>query len=348
MVEDFERRMTSGDCRLVRETCPCGENEAVTIAEVDRYGLPLTTVLCRTCGTLRTNPYLDDASLDHFYRTTYQTMYARAPQLEQYFVNQFGYGERVYSLYQQRLPRGSSVLEVGCGAGGGLAAFEERGHRVVGCELSRELTEFGTRIGVPNLCHGTTQELPARLTSRRFDLIYLHHVFEHVQSPARTLTELAELLTPQGRILAIVPDITRIDAFPNPAGDALRFLHVAHKYNFTPRCLEIVAVRVGLHAAAVTPPVHLSTVWSEMPELWMEFSRSASGVVLGNARDVGADVLGYLLETERRFLTRELPPIAPHIPSSQRTPRLLQNRSSRSTGSRLWNWFRGRGQRRAA
>jgi SAM-dependent methyltransferase len=333
---------------LVDEPCPCGESDAVTVAEIDRYGLPLTTALCRRCGTLRTNPYLDDASLDHFYRTTYQAMYARAPQLEQYFVNQFGYGERVYNLYEEALPPGASVLEVGCGAGGGLVAFQERGHRVVGCELSRDLIEFGTQLGVADLCHGTTQELPARLTSRRFDLIYLHHVFEHVQSPAQTLLELAELLSPQGRILVIVPDITRIDAFPNPAGDALRFLHVAHKYNFTPRCLEIVAAQVGLHAAAMTPPGRLTTVWSEMPELWMEFNRSANGVVQSDARDMGGDVLRYLLETERRFLARELPAIEPHVPSPQRTPRLLHSHSSRSTASRMWSWIRGRSQRRAA
>jgi SAM-dependent methyltransferase len=348
MVEEFEARMTSGEYRLVSEPCPCGESDAVTIAEIDRYGLPLTTGLCRRCGTLRTNPYLDDTSLDHFYRTTYQTMYARAPRLEQYFVNQFGYGERVYSLYEERLPRGASVLEVGCGAGGGLAAFQERGYRVVGCELSRDLVDFGTRLGVTDLCHGTTQELPQQLTSRRFDLIYLHHVFEHVQSPAQTLSELGELLAPQGRILVIVPDITRIDAFPNPAGDALRFLHVAHKYNFTPRCLEIVAAQVGLHAAAVMPPGRLTTVWSEMPELWMEFNRSANGVTQSDARDIGVDVLGYLLETERRFLAHELPAIEACVPSAQRRPRLLQDRSSRSTASRLWNWIRGRNQRRAA
>ena len=34
MVEEFEGRMTSGEYRLVGEPCPCGESDAVTVAEI--------------------------------------------------------------------------------------------------------------------------------------------------------------------------------------------------------------------------------------------------------------------------------------------------------------------------
>src|SRR5687767_7285263 len=88
MVQAFERRLASSEYRLVAEPCPCEAADDTLVAEIDRYGLPLTTVICGRCGCLRTNPFLDDASLDHFYRTTYQTMYARAPQLESYFARQ--------------------------------------------------------------------------------------------------------------------------------------------------------------------------------------------------------------------------------------------------------------------
>jgi SAM-dependent methyltransferase len=279
---------------------------------------------------------LDDASLDHFYRTTYQTMYARAPVLETYFSNQTGYGERVLALYQAELPGGGKVLEVGCGAGGGLAAFQRRGYSVAGCELSRELIEFGQGQGVEHLWHGTIDEAPSALRSMRFDLVMLHHVFEHVQSPRATLESLAERLAPGGRVLTIVPDITRIDRFANPNGDALRFLHVAHKFNYTTACLEQVAAEAGLAARAVEPPPHLKTVWSEMPELWVEFQPAAAGSrPPALPPDGGQRVLGHLKQTEERFLAGEFTP--PNKPE-------FASRPERS----IWKWLRRRPFRRAA
>lgn len=347
MVEDFERRIVSGDCRLVEEACPCGGLDDVTVAEIDRYGLPLTTVLCVACGCLRTNPYLDDRSLDDFYRTTYQTMYARALELESYFGNQTGYGVRIRALYENELPDRASVLEVGCGAGGSLVAFRDRGHFVAGCELSRDLIEFGRSKGVPNLWHGAIDEMPAALAGQRWDLIYLHHVFEHVQAPAETLRSLSRVLAPTGRILTIVPDVTRIDQFANPDGDALKFLHVAHKFNFTVPCLEAVGYAAALAAKAATPPPELKTAWSEMPELWMEFRRPTAELSPPSLPPGEGDrVLAYLLNTERRHQEgyRAPCPTAPvgpiNAPPSHRT-------RTRRPVKQLWNWLRRRSDRAA-
>jgi hypothetical protein len=81
---------------MVSTRCPCGKLvDDVCLSEVDRYGLPLNTVLCSSCGTLRTNPYLDNESLEHFYTHFYQQMYARSEDRSTYFAKQRGYGERV-------------------------------------------------------------------------------------------------------------------------------------------------------------------------------------------------------------------------------------------------------------
>ncbi|MBA3481416.1 MAG: methyltransferase, partial [Pirellulales bacterium] len=53
MVEAFERRIASSQVHLVDERCPCGAADDTVVSEIDRYGLPLTTVLCAACGCLR-------------------------------------------------------------------------------------------------------------------------------------------------------------------------------------------------------------------------------------------------------------------------------------------------------
>jgi SAM-dependent methyltransferase len=276
-------------------------NDDVQIAQIDRYGLPLDTALCLNCGTLRFPRYLDENSLSDFYRNMYLDLYAWTPKLPDYFLNQQGYGRRIFAGYQEQLPSSARVLEVGCGAAGGLAAFQEQGCTVGGCELSQSQIAFGQRRGVDNLWLGTVHEMPDRLRSWQWDLIYLHHVFEHLQSPSESLQELGKLLAPNGRILVIVPDITRVDSFPNPAGDILRFLHVAHKFNYTPECLIQVAKRQNLSATVHEPPTGLTTAWSTMPELWMEFSLGPAAESSDKPGRTGEDVLTYLKKTEAMF-----------------------------------------------
>ncbi len=301
LVKEFSRRVQSQEYEFTAEDCPCGSGDDVLVAQIDRYGLPLDTALCLNCGTLRFPSYLDKRSLSDFYQNMYQEMYARAPNLHEYFPNQQGYGRRILAHYKKQLPSKASILEIGCGAGGGLSAFQEQGHIVAGCELSQELIAFGQSRGVDNLWVGTVGEMPAQLQFVKWDLIYLHHVFEHVQSPAETLLELGKLLAPQGRILVVVPDITRVDRFPNPAGDILRFLHVAHKFNYTPECLTRIAERLDISSSVQEPPAELETVWSNMPELWMEFSAGPATARPSKPERTGERVLEYLQKTEALF-----------------------------------------------
>jgi hypothetical protein len=72
------RRKILNGFTLKANNCPCGEgnrDKDIVISEIDRYGLPLQTVLCVKCGTLRIDTYLDDKSLSEFYTDYYQQMY---------------------------------------------------------------------------------------------------------------------------------------------------------------------------------------------------------------------------------------------------------------------------------
>ena len=55
--------------------CECGCNDFATIAEKDRYGIPIKTVICRNCGLIMTNPCLDVYSNSAFYDNEYHYIY---------------------------------------------------------------------------------------------------------------------------------------------------------------------------------------------------------------------------------------------------------------------------------
>ena len=307
MLAAVKGKLESAEFALVHQDCPClaaANDHDVAIAEIDRYGLPVNSVLCLACGTVRINPYLDEPSLSDFYASFYQDLYARNRNLPHLFSYQRShYGERIGEYYGNCLSKESSVLEVGCGTGGALLAFADRGCFVAGCDFSSELVTYGTSQGAKNLWTGTIDDAPQD-AARKYDLIYLFHVLEHVSEPAALLSQLRSKLTHDGRILAVVPDLFRIDCHRNPAGDALKFLHIAHKYNYSTIGLAAIAHQAHLSARQILPPPREYGPHEDardLSEMWMEFA-PASVIIIKLAPSAGDENLRYLLATEQMFL----------------------------------------------
>jgi SAM-dependent methyltransferase len=302
-VDDVDRRVRSGAYRLEHDSCVCGADAGAIIAQVDRYGIALDTVLCAACGTLRFDPYLAPESLAEFYRFRYQQMYARAPDPDTYFARQRLYGRRLLEGLRNDLPKGAVVAEVGCGAGGALAVFAEAGYATYGCDYSAELVTQGSNRGVENLVVGDVNALIERLAQsrRKADLVFLHHVFEHVGAPADWLVRAKEMLSERGFIVVAVPDVTAIHRYPSPDGDLRNFVHIAHKFNFSAKGLAALAAAAGLHASYAG--VQKS---DQAPEMWVSFSRkpaTSPDVVDFGATDACA-LFRYLRATELAWLRR--------------------------------------------
>jgi SAM-dependent methyltransferase len=310
-LKEVRRAVNAGLYRLVVVPCPCGDMAAgdVQIAEIDRYGLELRSVLCRACGTVRIDPYLDAPSLDDFYANRYQEMYGRSKNLPHLFTYQLShYGERIAELYAELSPH-AAVLEVGCGTGGATIAFRQRGCFAAGCDLSDDLINYGISRGLDQMWVGPIDCAPPEIAARRFDLIYLFHVLEHVSQPASLLEQLRGKLAPGGRILAVVPDLFGIAVHRNPAGDCLKFIHIAHKYNFSVDGLACVARQAGLSARRIAPPPRDEAALDDgrhLAELWMEFSPAAVEISVKSPR-AGDKALPYLVRTEQLFLAGQCP-----------------------------------------
>lgn len=298
-IAEVKSRLRSGAYGLEATRCPCGEREGTIISEVERYGLPLNTLLCAACGTVRFDPYLDGPSLEDFYKRFYQKMYGRATDLESYFLRQRSYGEKILAAVESSLAPGAWVFEVGCGSGGALEVFQAKGYRVAGCDYGGELIDAGRRRGVENIHHGALAELSEALGEVKADLIYLHHVFEHVIDPLAFLEECRDLLKPGGRVVIVVPDVSRIASFAYPAGDLLQFLHISHKYNYSPEGMRALGERAGYEVKGLRPDPNIQTPCSHMPELWVSMSLSNAAAASQRASDSGRKMLKYLQRTER-------------------------------------------------
>lgn len=116
------------------------------------------------------------------------------------------------------------VWEVGCGAGGFLAALREAGYlRLLGVDLWPEAVERLTRQGFSAI-QGSALNLPGvpgldlplpcapPETDQRPGLIIYSHILEHLADPRDALGQAADRLVPGGLIYVEVPDAAVYDA----------------------------------------------------------------------------------------------------------------------------------------
>jgi SAM-dependent methyltransferase len=160
---------------------------------------------CGDCGVFFVFPQPDAETL--------KIMYGK-----EYFESDFHCGHSHQSAYEHQeiqLPSWmkqvtvapeSDVLEIGCATGYQLNVFSKAGYRCAGIEISDDAAQFArTQYGL-DVYSGTVEETD--LGVRRFDLIYLHDVFEHLTNPLETLQKIRNWLKSDGTVVIVIPTQT--------------------------------------------------------------------------------------------------------------------------------------------
>jgi SAM-dependent methyltransferase len=236
------QRLHDGVYGTEEVACFCGATEGMPIAERDRYGLPVRTLLCWRCGLLRTSPRMTAEATRRFYEEDYRGLYSGPGDAEALFEQQADRGRGFLRLLQRLLPQIDTVYEVGCGAGGILSAFAEAGKRVAGCDLGGDHLAAGRRRGL-DLVRGDAADL-LRRRGEPADLVLLLHVAEHFLDLRAELAAVLELVRPGGLLLVEVPGVHSIPGVYR--GDLLLYLQNAHTFHFTARTLGYVLGSLGL------------------------------------------------------------------------------------------------------
>ena len=138
----------------------------------------------------------------------------------------------------------SSLLEIGCGAGGFLHIVAPRTGDYAGVELDKEMADF-CRSRLRLKVH---DQLLSEIDfgKKKFDLVCMFHVLEHFADPKSFLAQVKKLLKPSGRLVIEVPcfDEALFQVFPLKKYADLYFTP-HHELYFTPSSLERLLVECG-------------------------------------------------------------------------------------------------------
>jgi len=195
--------------------CPlCGSSERARFDSRESHGERIHNWICRACGLVFMSPRRTPEELAAFYERGYRTAQqgTEAPTVAKLdFEEQRAEGQ--LAMFRQVTESIHDFLEVGCGGGRLMHLVEERlGARAVGIEPGAAYRDFLRREGLT--VYVSLDALLERETGRRFDLISLSHVLEHLPDPVAYLTRLRlALLRPTGRIYVEVPNLLAHTSF---------------------------------------------------------------------------------------------------------------------------------------
>ena len=103
-----------------------------------------------------------------------------------------------------------SFLDIGCGMGAYLLAGRNLGFNVLGFEPSDDHARVATQeLGLPVIGGYFS---PEKLDGRKFDIVMLSHVIEHIYDPGLFLRGILEVLAKNGKLIVITPNSQSLSA----------------------------------------------------------------------------------------------------------------------------------------
>jgi SAM-dependent methyltransferase len=198
---------------------------------------------CNTCGLIRSDPVLDDQTLESLYR-----------------ASTFDYGEELGSLkatygralgrLERMVPSRRGILDIGCGNGFVLEVARDRGWQDVrGVEPSDDAVGkaargIGERIVVDMM-------RPGLFEPGAFDAVTLFQVLDHLPDPVAVLEVCRQVLRPGGAILAFNHNVAAVSA--KLLGERSPIVDIEHTYLYSPRTMTKLFERAGFTDIQVSP-----------------------------------------------------------------------------------------------
>ncbi len=255
-VAAFRKAIENGEIKLEEIThSPFGGKPLLPLSEIDRFALPFGSWLCPDSGLVVTSPRIKETSLPLYYEKYYHPMnYGKREMSMQQSLFAAGQGEKVWDILKPYLQGGIQkkleVLEIGAGLGDVLNGLQNKASRdgievdAVGTEFSSQCKIIAQNRGIKMIAGGFQEALAL---NKRYDIVILSHVFEHLTNLGDSMEYLHQLLAPKGLLYIEVPGIMALNRRPVYDFNFIRYSIHAHIYNFNLTSLAYILKQGRFH-----------------------------------------------------------------------------------------------------
>ena len=229
------------------QNCPvCGSPHSTLKLKAKDYTVSnemFHIVTCDSCQLIYTNPRPAANEAGPYYNAS---AYISHSDTNEGIINKLYHAVRKFTLQSKTNwieleKKGTKeLLDIGCGNGHFLAAAKERGWHINGLELDLETAARAAKLtGL-----AISSSLKEIELEKRFQVITLWHVLEHVYEIDTYFEFFKNRLAPNGKLLLALPNAASFDAnyFKEhwAAYDVPR-----HIYHFTPATISALAAKYG-------------------------------------------------------------------------------------------------------
>ena len=159
-----------------------------------------TLVRCNKCRLVFLNPQPTQEELKRFYPSEF---FCSTEDKVRTAMPSFMMLDKVKET--MRFKKKGTLLDIGCGRGVFLQRMQHLGWEVHGLDFSPVACQSTSeKIGKDNIFEGDL--LSINLPQRRYDVITLWHVIEHVNDPVKTLRKIHTLLKDNGLLIIYCPN----------------------------------------------------------------------------------------------------------------------------------------------
>ena len=221
---------------------------------------PRQWVVCEGCGFVYHDPRIDDRDIAVLYER-FRDVSFRSESPDAYFdrittlphsqSENFAKVSWIRDRLSELVRRGGSLLDIGCGGGVFIHTFLAHFPQwtAAGVEPTPAFAELASRrLAQPVVAGSYRSKLFA---PRRFDLITVNQVLEHVVDPVAFLADVRGDLADGGCVYLEVPDVLDL-AFLEPTHDRFQMQHL---WYFSEKSLTNVCRRAGYAVTALARQV---------------------------------------------------------------------------------------------
>jgi hypothetical protein len=223
----------------------CGSRDHETLAERERFGLPLRTVICKNCGLIFLNPRPTKEMYAAFYESDYRKTVSGSDEGDaDQFQREFDFAHKVtLPVVKRLLPQYApkTIMELGSSYGGILHAFMQNfpGSRGFGVEPLLKIGEYSRQRTGATIHTGFVEDFTP---DQKYDLVILSRTLNHTLDPKANLVKVREMLAADGVFaLTLLDTISHSIHMPFE-----RATEMTHPYMFTRENIQYLLNLAGL------------------------------------------------------------------------------------------------------
>jgi 2-polyprenyl-3-methyl-5-hydroxy-6-metoxy-1,4-benzoquinol methylase len=227
----------SDDCSIVcREVAP----KRGEMKKIDN-------VICNRCGLIYNNPMLTDEYLDNYYKNEFVKEQKEIENFDEFILEikdkKSESTDKLVDFVKEFINDESEVLDIGCGFGKLLFEIKRKvSCRVTGIEPDLTTAKNSDSNYLIKDINNCSFDSFFESNNKKFDLVILKMVLEHLNDPNRYIENFKKILKPKGRLFIVVPNAYKF----RPSKKLVDNFLFGHVFSYTPWTMHQMLLKHNL------------------------------------------------------------------------------------------------------